>query len=514
MFSAASNADRSPKRVIDLTPERAREHFLRDSTYFSSDVPAYLSFEPVLKSVIATRSAAIVLEEIRKRKPYDHEGVNYRLLANKDGRYAWRPYELMHPVLYVTLVNTICSAENWRCLQARFKDFETDAIQCCSHPLVAAAPQSAGGTQVLNWWREIEQQSVECSLDFKYLLHTDVSDCYGSIYTHSIAWAVHGRCEAKAGKRDRKLLGNQLDELVRAGREGQTNGIGQGSGLMDFLAELVLGYVDHEIGLHLKKKGLARECVKVIRYRDDYRIFANEEGDAESVLRVVAESLREVGMKLSTSKTRVERNIVEGSVKADKLAAIVHEDLGIENAKTLQKQLLRIHAFGQRYPNSGALRRFMSRMHANVRRIRRQPDDLPAQVAIATDIGFNSPAAFPAVAGVLSHLLHFASKSDRALLWDRIRSKMARVPNNGYLELWLQRIHAPLGLATRFESEEPLCKVVTEEPTELWSSKWLKDPALHTALDIRKLRVKDPAALRPRIAPREVDLFNEYSMLF
>ena len=40
------------------------------------------------------------------------------------------------------------------------------------------------------------------SLEFSHVLHTDVVDCYGSLYTHSISWAIHGLEEAKRNKRN------------------------------------------------------------------------------------------------------------------------------------------------------------------------------------------------------------------------------------------------------------------------------------------------------------------------
>jgi len=52
---------------------------------------------------------------------------------------------------------------------------------------------------------------------------------------------------------------------------GQTNGIPQGSVLMDFIAEIVLGYTDLELSHKINQ--LKIEDYQIIRYRDDYRIF-------------------------------------------------------------------------------------------------------------------------------------------------------------------------------------------------------------------------------------------------
>jgi RNA-directed DNA polymerase len=497
------------RRVIDATAEEARAHFLQDAVYFGNDMPPYMSFQAVLKA--AARHAGNVIAIHSARQDASRSvGVNYQLLANKDGRFDWRPYELIHPILYAGLIDLICDPSAWRELQARFEEFEGSFVECCSSPLCRTEGKSVNGSQVRSWWTSVEQRSIELSLEFRYLLHTDVANCYGSVYTHSIAWAIHGQATAKEKKRCDSLLGNQIDCLIRAGRNGQTNGIGQGSGLMDFMAELVLGYVDLEIDRTLRALGnVEPRNSRVLRYRDDYRIFAQSEADAEQVLKAVSECLHAVGMKLSTKKTRVEGNIVEGSLRPDKLAAIQLSDLGLENAKTLQKQLLRIHGFGQRFPNSGALRRLMSRLHESIKKLAVTPEDLAVQVAIATDIGFGSPAAFPAVAGVLSHLLQVAAPLQREELWVKIREKMRRVPNNGYLEIWMQRIHAPAGLSVPFESSEPLCKIVEGESVEIWCSDWIADPAVRAELDPSRLRVRDPSSLPPVVEPNEIALFHE-----
>ena len=97
---------------------------------------------------------------------------------------------------------------------------------------------------------------------------------------------------------------------------------------MDFVAELVLGWVDLQITEEL---GEAKEF-KVLRYRDDYRIFANSDVHAEAILKVVSDKLRSVGMKLGVAKTVVSSNVVEGAIKPDKLAGIELQDLGTANA--------------------------------------------------------------------------------------------------------------------------------------------------------------------------------------
>ena len=492
------------KRLIDLSNEEARVHFLKGSSYFNGDMPRYISFEPILTDVSAVLNGGTFAQH-KASNPAKVPDVNYNFIANKDGRFAWRPYELMHPAIYVSLVNVICAEDNWALIKSRIAEFEGGVIDCCSAPVMSVDHQTDVATQIKSWWQAVEQRSLTYSLEFSHLLHTDVTDCYGSLYTHSIAWAIHGLEEAKKNKSKNSLLGNKIDFHIQSSRYGQTNGIAQGSVLMDFIAEIVLGYVDELINAEL---GNCTD-IRILRYRDDYRIFANNDERAESVLKIVSDKLRMVGMKLGVSKTFSCRNVVEGSIKPDKLAGIELQDLGTTNAKTIQKQLMRLHAFGQRHPNSGALRRLIGDFHTSISGHTVALDDLEVQVAIATDIAHVSPATFPAVAGILSHLIALASGEDKGRLWTKVRDKMKRVPYNGYLEIWLQRVTQPQAVGIQFESDEPICQIVNGGEPQLWECGWISNEALRSAIDVKKILVADVADATEVIEPEEIELFKQ-----
>ncbi len=491
------------RRLLDLTNDEARAFFMKGSSYFSLDLPPYLDFEPLLRRV-ATALSGRSLRQDELREAAHSRDVNYVLVSNKDGRFAWRPFEMIHPAIYVSLVNLLCEDQHWQDIVTRFREFARGSVECCSLPVVSEDDQSDAASQVRTWWDKVEQRSLVSSLEFTHLLHTDVTDCYGSLYTHSVAWALHGQDTAKENRQNRKLLGNCIDAHLQAGRYGQTNGIAQGSVLMDIIAELVLGYVD----VRISKRLVPCDDIRIVRYRDDYRIFANNDERVDQVLKIVSDELRAVGMKLSSTKTVAVRNVVEGSVKPDKLTAIDLQDLGDDNAKTIQKKLLRLHAFGQRHPNSGALRRLLSDFHASIVKQTETPNDLDVQVAIATDIAVVSPVTFPAVAGIVSHLISLAPADRKVHLWKEVREKMRRIPNNGYLEIWLQRVVQPRSVGLKLESEEPICKIVNGEAQELWANDWITDGKLRGALDVSQIVVADVADASEVVRPTEVALFR------
>ena len=202
------------KRLIDLSNEEARTHFLKGSSYFNGDLPKYISFEPILNDVSAVLKGGNYAQ-FKNENPNESPSVNYSFTANKDGKFAWRPYELMHPAIYVSLVNVICEEANWTSIRARLKEFEGGLVDCCSAPVKSVDNQTDVATQIKSWWQSVEQRSLTYSLEFNHLLHTDVTDCYGSLYTHSIAWALHGLPKSKEEKTNKSLLGNKIDSHIQ-----------------------------------------------------------------------------------------------------------------------------------------------------------------------------------------------------------------------------------------------------------------------------------------------------------
>jgi len=145
------------KRLIDLSSDDARAHFLKGSSYFNGDMPSYISFEPILKDV-STLLDGDQYAQFQSTSPAESQGVNYSFLANKDGKFAWRPYELMHPAIYVSLVNVICEDANWKKIKARFQGFETGVVECCSAPVMSLDHQTDVAAQIKSWWQLVEQR--------------------------------------------------------------------------------------------------------------------------------------------------------------------------------------------------------------------------------------------------------------------------------------------------------------------------------------------------------------------
>ena len=171
-------------------------------------------------------------------------------------------------------------------------------------------------------------------MEYNYLMTTDISDCYSSIYTHSITWAMCDKEKAKERFQSKKLpsavdeerykIGDVIDKFLQDMSYKQTNGIPQGSILMDFIAELVLGYADRELSNRLSEKEFKNIDYRILRYRDDYRIFGITQEDVVKIAKVLTEVLSDLNFRLNTQKTTITQDLVSESIKPDKIYYLTH----------------------------------------------------------------------------------------------------------------------------------------------------------------------------------------------
>lgn len=442
--------------ILELGVNDARSFLLKSESYCNIDLPSYINFDDLLSSVnksLKTNSLKNLCVD-SNTKPSDLDSLNHTLLSNKDGQFSWRPLKLIHPVLYVFLVKAITEVDAWKVITKRLSTIQkkvSKKITCQSMPRRSNGVQSDKAAQVSNWWTSIEQASLKLSLDYSAVVHADITDCYGSIYTHSISWALHSKKKAKANKSN-SLIGNLIDEVIRAMSHGQTNGIPQGSVLMDFIAEFVLAYAD------LKLCSLTRNIeYKIIRYRDDYRIFAHNETDATKVLKTLSEVLSDLGLKLNSSKTVVSNNVIQSSIKADKWHFLDNFSRHVD----LQKQLLYIHKTADKYPNSGTVKKQLLAFYKKLEKRASIKQDPHVLIAIVADIALKNPTTYSIVVAILSKLLQLLKKPIEAVATiNKLTKKLEAIPNTGLLDIWLQRITLAIGVDDQVNFDEAICSVI------------------------------------------------------
>jgi hypothetical protein len=493
--------------ILELNSKRARDFFLKGKSYCNRDFPSYIQFDNLLTAISSHLSNKDYNSLIKKNHASrNYDGVNHVILNNKDGKYAWRPIHLVHPVLYVKLVRKITEEHHWDYIRNRFREFtKNDNIKCLSMPVKPTNDlKKHKGRQVLQWWHGIEQKSMELALDYEYVIHTDIANCYNSIYTHSIAWALHTKPISKKNRYDKKLIGNIIDDYIQDMNNGQTNGLPQDSILMDFIAEIILGYADLKLTEKIKDS-IKDYCI--LRYRDDYRIFTNTQQDAEQITKYITEIIADLGLCLNQHKTKISNQLIIDSVKTDKLSWICRK----QNTKKLQEQLLIIHDHCLKFPHSGKigviLEEFCERINKNDSSMKNK--NIMTFISIVVDIAYRNPRTYPIVSVILSKLLEFIkSEKERTIIIEKIMKKFSRIPNTGYMQIWLQRI--ALSCTQDMHFDEPLCKLVKNPKQEIWNNDWISCNKLKGIMHEESIIEQGKTQKLPLVIPLEEVSFSIY----
>lgn len=492
------------KNILNLNNEEAKEFLLAHSSYINFDMPPYFDFGVLLKKLSTELNGKSITDFYDNGiNPSSCEGVNYTFLNNKSGPYDWRPFEIIHPALYVDIVQQITEINNWESIRELFNTFAIGSVECTSIPAVSQTNKSDKAEQISNWWREFEQKSIVFGLEYDYLYETDVTNCYGSIYTHSIPWALHGKDFAKVNRNDLTLLGNNIDKTIQGMSYGQTNGIPQGSILMDFIAEMVLGYADKLLS---DKITIRKKHYKILRYRDDYRIFVNSPQIGEEILKNLTEVLYSLGLGLSDGKTKNSNDVVKSSIKEDKYFWLLNR----KNYDSIGKQLLVIKKLADKFPNSGSVAIALDELDQKLEKAinGKQPikENIEVLISIVVAIMYKNPRVYPVATSMLSKLIASIKNTHNQIsMIKKIIVKFNRVPNVGHLELWLQRM--TLKVVTQIYDEK-LCKRVNDPSIEIWNSSWVSKRIRNL---IQKTEIIDRDKIEQLdkiIRNKEVSLFN------
>lgn len=506
------------KTILDLSYTKARKFLLEPENYCTMGLPQYIDFSGVLNFVqtkVGNKDFNNILKN-KKEMPSAFEDVNYKILMKKNDIYSYRVIQLANPYLYYLLVKKITTKNNWDEIKRRFRKFHDSHIEVVSFPKVKGIKDKSNQAAAVSfWWEGMEQRSIELALQYRYMFITDISNCYPSIYTHSIAWAMMGKTKAKAMKCNGGQLGNEIDTYIQGMQYGQTNGIPQGSTLFDLIAEIVLGYADKILSLKLAKGGIVD--YKILRYRDDYRIFSNSKSELETIAFLLQQVLCDLNLQLNSKKTILTEEVITDSVKPDKIWYIASSPFYHKNnkrvltmASSLQQEALYIHQFSKRYPNSGMLTKLLTMFGQRLKCKFQSYDNINVLISIFTDISLTSPKSYKVILMIISILLNkLTTTVERESIVNQIYAKFQCLPNIGELQIWLQRI--TFQLPTPIVFKENLCKIVANEPNvKLWNNDWVATQyktgfPMNSICDTTKRDI-----LTPVIDIDEVSLFNDY----
>lgn len=221
--------------------------------------------------------------------------------------YTDRNFGLIHPEIHNDIAYHIST--NWLTIVEKMVPKNSQVTSYTFPiPIDSRTPGRVGylrsGRLIYEFIGMIDDDIASEAYKYRYVVKADIKSFYPSIYTHSIAWAIHGKkfIRKPANIYNYRLLGNRLDRLFQNANDGCTNGVPIGPVVSDVTAEIVASAVDVYFTKLVKDSGV--EC-EAVRFKDDYRILTKSEADSKRVIKFLQASLKEFNLELSDEKTTI-----------------------------------------------------------------------------------------------------------------------------------------------------------------------------------------------------------------
>lgn len=507
------------KTIFELSADEALDFLMQNDQYVTTEMPEYLNFDPVLTFAREHIADTPIDKCVKDVTPEDMAEANYDIMLNKDGRYAVRVLSLSNPFLYYMLAREICTPEHWAAILDDFKVFgSAPHIQAVGIPVIPADKENFHkATTILNWWDRFEQMAVKLSLDYRYMFVTDITNCYGTIELQTVEKAL-----SRKGTASEAEVKTDIVRILTMLRQGRNIGLPQGSTLYDIVAEIVLGYADMLLREALERDGIT-EGYEILRYRDDYKVFANDKDLLERISYKLQHVLEGLNLRLNSAKTRISDSIITDSIKPDKLAYIYNTPI-YNNKKCcdfdgIQKQLLFILQFGRQYPDCGQMRMLLSKLSTWIEeyienvaknqkskakpKVEAKPgeedaedkktqkrlgtiiEDIMAMSAIAAQIAAENLNSAHYALKVISQMLSTISdeqveKGEQASkdeIVTKVLNRLGSMQNSDYLKIWLQNLAVKADYKGDYSFADGkgngLCHLVCGADANLWNNSFL-----------------------------------------
>ncbi|AVH65505.1 RNA-directed DNA polymerase [Nostoc sp. 'Peltigera membranacea cyanobiont' N6] len=262
-------------------------------------------------------------------------------------KYSRRILGIPNPLHQVVLCNFI--SQEWQ-------DIENFIL---SSPLCQQSPLSYKRRAVSSYPINLPAERAISSASHRYRLYTDISRFYSTIYTHSIPWALHEKQIAKANRRDKSLIGNQIDEFVRNTQDQQTLGIPIGPDSSFVIAEIISSSVDKILTERLKS------VPQGFRYVDDYYLYFNSYSEAERALSEINRILQEFELEINSSKASIVElpEPIELSWVSEIRRCPIGDDNSLEQYNDILTYFSKVFEYSKLFPDDAVIKYALSRIN-------------------------------------------------------------------------------------------------------------------------------------------------------
>jgi hypothetical protein len=304
--------------------------------YFPKELPATFtteSFGRASEEILEDWERAKLFARIQKKKNknkykskaygYDLPKAEMEIISTPKSGFERRNIGITHPIPQALLASEIsenyATIQKWLCRQT----YSLDEIRVS----LSNSRAIKGINFSLHWAKKAYTEATS-----DWLVKTDITRFYPSIYTHSLTWAAYGKEKVKSKlKIYEGSLADRLDILTRACNRNQTIGIPIGPETSRILAEIISSRIDDD----LKPQFHDISPDQIDRLQDDWFIGVSTLEEAEKVLSKVARAYREYGLDINGSKTSVVRVVqhLDEAWKAELAAFLSHRSGDLRGAR-------------------------------------------------------------------------------------------------------------------------------------------------------------------------------------
>jgi hypothetical protein len=273
---------------IGLSPERHFSEALTRWNYFPNQKDSASELPPCFTTRRFTPEIAKELSKIPIKAPRNQHWFD--LTEYRVTRYnnISRTLGLLHPLAYARLHTTIMANYD-----------EISELTSSKQSAIKIEEHIDGRIIIMNYESHEERTSIALEDTFgkRFRAHTDISNCFGSVYTHSLEWAIQGYEEAKKNLYAKpKHWSSLLDTAFRNTKRNETSGLPIGPAASNIAVEIILCRID---------KILEGHQFIFTRYIDDYTAYCESHDEAQNFIRLLAHELANYRLTLNLNKTTI-----------------------------------------------------------------------------------------------------------------------------------------------------------------------------------------------------------------
>jgi len=330
----------------------------------------------------------VALKEEKDRRKLGYDQVEYSLTRHNN---VPRKLAIIHPKAYALLAKTV--SDHWSEIRKISKNE-------CS--IIKPELHVDGRIMIMNYEDSSEKVKRSSLGGFgkRFRVHADISNCYHSIYSHSIPWAVLGFEKAKSNLstgNNNKHWTDKLDIYARKSKRNETLGIAIGPATSSIIVELILGNIDS----YLKSKGFTFE-----RYIDDYVCHCSTHDESQIFIRELGQRLNHFKLNLNLNKTKVvelpEPISDDWVSELSACLPILFIDENYSRRKYLLPELLtyldRAVIINKRTPDGSVLKYAVKTIAGSI-----SDNAVPSVLEYVINLAWHFPLLLPCLDGLLAH---------------------------------------------------------------------------------------------------------------